>query len=89
MCSVCLTEVLRITRYPTGSPRSMPVLIVLLLLQFEGPNNIVAFGDVRVLEYYSLEGVNKWAWIGYEAIFLVVFLVLTWLALVTVRHQKR
>ncbi|GAB4820601.1 hypothetical protein N2152v2_007647 [Parachlorella kessleri] len=61
----------------------------LMVNQFEGPNNIVAFGNVRVLEYYSLEGVNKWAWIGYEAIFLVVFLLLTWLALITVRHQKR
>ena len=66
-----------------------PPASLVLLPQFEGPNNIVAFGDVRVLEYYSLEGVNKWAWIGYESIFLVVFLVLTWLALVTVRHQKR
>ncbi len=49
----------------------------------------MAFGDVRVLDYYSLGGVNKWAWVGIEAIFLLAFLFLAWLALVTVRHQQR
>ena len=40
-------------------------------LQFSGEGNIVAYGDVRVLEYYSLENVNAWVWIGWAWLFFM------------------
>ena len=43
-----------------GNPAGMPTC--LSRPQFEGERNIVAYGDVRVLNYYDLEHVSKWAW---------------------------
>lgn len=43
----------------------------------------------QVLEYYDLEHVNKWAWLGWEALFFVAFLAVAWAALSLVRHQRR
>lgn len=43
----------------------------------------------QILEYYDLEHVNKWAWLGWEALFFVAFLAAAWAALSLVRHQRR
>ncbi|PNH05918.1 ABC transporter G family member 18 [Tetrabaena socialis] len=60
----------------------------LMLNQFE--NDDVKFaGDATILEYYSLKGEDKWAYIGYLSIFWIVFASLALLALTYVRHQKR
>ncbi|PNH05921.1 ABC transporter G family member 18 [Tetrabaena socialis] len=45
--------------------------------------------DATILEYYSLKGEDKWAYIGYLSIFWIVFASLALLALTYVRHQKR
>lgn len=50
--------------------------------QFEGSDARV--GDENILKYYSLDGINKWIWLLFEFIFLVVFTLATWLAL----HKK-
>ena len=44
---------------------------------------------MTVLQYYSLDGINMWAWLGIECIFVVVFFVLAFLALTYVRHVRR
>ncbi|CAL8464409.1 g3944 [Coccomyxa elongata] len=56
--------------------------------QFEH-TQIYIFLNLEILEFYGLRGKNKWAFVGYEAIFVVVFFLLAWLALSFVRHQKR
>ena len=57
--------------------------------QFEGGRNVVAFGGERVLHYFDLQHVSKWAWLGWECLFFLAFLALTLLALTLVRHQRR
>jgi len=57
--------------------------------QFEGSRNVPAFGSDPVLNHYDLDGASKWAWLGWLTLFFAVFWVLTWLALSTVRHQRR
>ncbi|KAK9816833.1 hypothetical protein WJX72_005683 [[Myrmecia] bisecta] len=42
-----------------------------------------------VLEYYSLTGTSKWAFLGYEAIFIIVFFCLTLLSLSFLRRYWR
>ena len=42
-----------------------------------------------VLEYYSLSGINKWAWLAIEFVFFLAFFFLAFLALTFVRHVKR
>ena len=61
----------------------------LMISQWEGTPDVIIFGSATVLEYYSLDGINKWAWLGYELIFFAVFVFLTWVALVAVRHHRR
>ncbi|KAL4425098.1 hypothetical protein ABPG77_010412 [Micractinium sp. CCAP 211/92] len=61
----------------------------LMANQFAGDRNIVAFGGEPILNYYDLDTVNRWHWLGWEVIFLCAFLALTWLALATVQHQRR
>jgi hypothetical protein len=58
-------------------------------LQFEGERDVAAFGGQPVLLYFGLQHVDKWAWLGWLALFLLAFLCLTWLALTCVRHQQR
>ena len=41
------------------------------------------------LEFYDLEGVNRWTWLGYQAIFFPVFTVFLWSALKWLQHTKR
>ena len=43
----------------------------------------------QVLQYYDLEHVSKWAWLGWEALFFAGFVVAAWAALSLVRHQRR
>lgn len=44
---------------------------------------------LQVLQYFDLEHVNKWAWLGWEALFFAGFVVAAWAALSLVRHQRR
>ena len=59
----------------------------LMVNQFKGKN--ILYGGEEVLEYFSLNNVSMWAYVGYEALFVIFFLVLCWLALTLMRHQKR
>lgn len=44
---------------------------------------------MQILEYYGLGNTNKWAFVGYEALFFVLFFFLAWLGLRFVRRDKR
>jgi len=44
---------------------------------------------MQILEFYSLDSASKWAFLGYETLFIVVFFSLAWTTLVFVRHEKR
>jgi ATP-binding cassette, subfamily G (WHITE), member 2 len=59
------------------------------MLNFYEGTHIPIYGGVEVLDFYSLSGLNKWAQLGYETIFLIAFFVLAWAALAFMRHQKR
>lgn len=59
-----------------------------MINQFED-NNVILAGDQTILEYYSLSGVDKWAYVGYLSLFWIVFATLALLALTFVHHQKR
>ncbi|KAL4431069.1 hypothetical protein ABPG75_006325 [Micractinium tetrahymenae] len=61
----------------------------LMANQFAGDRNIVAFGGEPILNYYDLDTVNPWHWLGWEVIFFCAFTGLTWVALATVQHQRR
>lgn len=67
---------------PRQHPPSLPA-------QFEGDRNIQAYGSIRVLSYYDLEHVSKWAWLGWEALFVLAFACAAWAALALVRHPRR
>ncbi|GIL78523.1 hypothetical protein Vretifemale_7939, partial [Volvox reticuliferus] len=60
----------------------------LMLNQFED-HNVNFAGDVPILKYYGLQGGDKWAYIGYLALFWLAFTIMALLALTFVRHQKR
>ncbi|GAB4821435.1 hypothetical protein N2152v2_008481 [Parachlorella kessleri] len=61
----------------------------LMVNQFEGSNDVEFLDDQTVLEYYSLSGINKWAWLAIEFAFFLAFFFLAFLALTFVRHVKR
>ena len=44
---------------------------------------------VNPLQYLGLDGVNKWAYLGYESIFIVVFGLGAWLALTFMPYGRR
>ena len=44
---------------------------------------------VQILNFYSIEGDDKWVQFGYEFIFFVVFFIMAWLGLSFVKHQRR
>jgi hypothetical protein len=44
---------------------------------------------LQTLEYFSLDGINKWAYVGYESLFFVGFFFAAWAALQFVRWDKR
>ncbi|KXZ55881.1 hypothetical protein GPECTOR_2g1432 [Gonium pectorale] len=60
----------------------------LMLNQFED-RDVEFSGGLTVLQYYSLEGANKWSYIGFLAIFWFVFSLLALLALTFIKHHKR
>jgi ATP-binding cassette, subfamily G (WHITE), member 2 len=47
----------------------------------EGTGDIITINGQEILEYYGLDGFTAWEMLGYEAIFVIVFFVLAWLAL--------
>lgn len=59
-----------------------------MINQFQG-TTATAFGDQPVLAYYNLDGRSAWAFLGYEALFFVVFFMLAWLGLLVVKWQRR
>ena len=42
-----------------------------------------------ILEYYSLSEHLMWPYVGYSSVSFAVFLVIAWLSLSFMRHQKR
>ncbi|GLC68936.1 hypothetical protein PLESTF_000760800 [Pleodorina starrii] len=60
----------------------------LMVNQFED-NDPEFAGGLTVLQYYGLQGADKWAYLGYLSLFWLVFAVLALLALTYMRHQKR
>ena len=44
----------------------------MMINQYEG-SDVKIFGDVGVLDYYSLNGVSKWAFLGYSSLTFVFF----------------
>ena len=55
---------------------------------FKGTDAVGANGQ-PILDYYSLPEDLMWAYIGYTSLYFAVFLLLAWLALSFLRHQKR
>ena len=45
-----------------------------MINQYEG-SDVKIVGDVGVLEYYSLNGVSKWAFLAYASLTFVFFFV--------------
>lgn len=41
---------------------------------------------MQVLEFYGLDGKNKWAQLGYESLFFVGFTFLAWLVSTVQQH---
>jgi hypothetical protein len=60
----------------------------LMINQFKG-RDVIVYGENEILEYFSLENASMWAYVGYEAIFVIFFMFVTWVALTLLRHQKR
>jgi ABC-type multidrug transport system permease subunit len=60
----------------------------LMINEFKG-RNVIAFDNQEVLDYYSLGGTNKWAYIGYLAIEFAVVFFAFWLVMTFKTHSKR
>ena len=60
----------------------------LMISQFKGTQSQTWDGS-DVLEYFSLADTDEWAFVGYSALFFFAFLLITWAALVLMKHQKR
>jgi hypothetical protein len=60
-----------------------------MINQFGGDRDVPFLNNSTILEYYSLDGYNKWGWAGIEACFFVVFFAAAFMALRFVRHEKR
>ena len=61
-----------------GDGRDIPYL-------YDGQTNTT----LTVLEFFSLDGVSKWAFLGYESLFFLAFFTLAYLALRFVNFTKR
>jgi ATP-binding cassette, subfamily G (WHITE), member 2 len=57
--------------------------------QWEHQPDATVVSGVTVLDYFSLEGQNKWVFLAVEVGFLLLFSVLAWAALAFVKHGKR
>lgn len=42
-------------------------------------SDIKIYGDVGVLEYYSLNGIDEWAFLGYSALTFVFFFLVAYI----------
>lgn len=60
----------------------------LMVNQYEG-KGVVGVGEQEILDYYSLNDISLWANIGYEATFFLGFLLICWVGLTSLKHQKR
>lgn len=60
----------------------------LMVNQFKG-DGVKVYGNQEILEYFSLNSADKWAYVGYEALFVLFFLGVCWTALTILRHQRR
>jgi ABC-type multidrug transport system permease subunit len=56
--------------------------------QFGGVDPVFLEGQT-ILQYYDLENVYDWAWLGYESLFFPVFALLMWAALTFVRYTRQ
>jgi len=55
----------------------------------DSANDPPYIGGIPILSYYGLEGVDRWRWLGFEAIFFPIYTALLWAALAFWRHQRR
>lgn len=51
--------------------------------------SVPVFGGQPVLEYFGLEEVSKWRYVGYESLFCIVFFFATWATLQFRTFSKR
>ncbi len=67
--------------------------MILLTSHLPQPTLVTRYRGVlnalQTLEYFSLDGINKWAYVGYESLFFVGFFFAAWAALQFVRWDKR
>lgn len=56
--------------------------------QFEG-RDAQMFSGQTVLQYYGIEGQNKWANLGYTACFFFFFTFCAWVTLSVKKYQRR
>lgn len=61
----------------------------LMINQFGEQPEALYIGGITILEYYSLDTYNKWAFLGYLSCFFVAFLMATWGALAWKKHGSR
>lgn len=63
----------------------------LMVNQFEGYEDAAyfPFSYMQPLDYFGLESTNKWAYLGYESIFIALFFILACTLLGTLRYGKR
>jgi ATP-binding cassette subfamily G (WHITE) protein 2 len=57
--------------------------------QFSASDAAVGEVSFNPLEFYDLENVNKWTWLGYQAVFFPVFAAGLWVALRWLQRGKR
>lgn len=69
-----------LSQWVTLTPAPIPTPT---LKAYQGPD-----GPMGVLEYYSFTG-SKWAYLGYNACFLVVYTAIAYFALRYVRYVRR
>lgn len=60
----------------------------LVISAFDGHKD-VEIGGLPAMQYFDLEGVSKWGFVGIEAAFFVLFFFTAWLALAFKRHGTR
>ena len=64
--------------------------IVLEFYNLSPPPPLLPLADGQtVLEYYNLDSVNKWTYLGYNALFFIFFFLCTWLIMTFKKYQSR
>lgn len=51
--------------------------------------NYFSFSDAQTLEFFEFAGANKWAYVGYEFIFVVAVFFIAWAGFAYKQHGKR